>query len=331
MMAPASAGAFFLTDPQRRTASVHGRLRTSVSGDSVRPMQRAFDRFIAPARAYPQLWRTALGAVLIVVGATVGTIVIYGAGWRMAASRDDGLAWLPRMLEADTPLGALLLLFSFTGMAVGSMLAARWLHRRPASTLFGPAVRTVRDFVRAALVVGALMLVSLALWSLGEDAVPNLPPVTWAALLPLTLLGLAIQTGAEEIAFRGYLQQQLGARFRSPLAWAIAPSLLFGLVHLNGDLPPGTAWTVVGAAAIFGLAAADLTARTGSIGAAWGFHFTNNVLAVAILSTDGTITGLSLFRTPYGVEDTMALDSLILLDLGFLVLAWWLVRRVVAR
>lgn len=330
-MAPASAGAFFFPGARGRIAAGRGRLRRGLRGDSVRPMQRPFDRFIAPARAYPQLWRTALGAVLIVVCAMIGTIVLFGAGWRVAAYRDDALNWLPRMLEADTPAGALLLLFSFTGMAVGAMLAARWLHRRPAGTLFGPAVRALRDFVRAALVVGGLMLVSLAIWSVGEDAVPNLPPVAWATLLPLTLLGLAIQTGAEELAFRGYLQQQLGARFRSPLAWAVVPSVLFGLVHLNGDLSPGTAWAIVGAAAIFGLAAADLTARTGSIGAAWGFHFANNVLAVAILSTDGTITGLSLFRTPYAIEDTMALDALILLDLGFLVLAWWLVRRVVAR
>jgi uncharacterized protein len=49
----------------------------------------------------------------------------------------------------------------------------------------------------------------------------------------------------------------------------------------------------VGAAATFGLIAADLTARTGSIGAAWGFHFANNTMAITILATDGTITGLS--------------------------------------
>lgn len=294
-------------------------------------MQRPFDRFIAPARAYPQLWRTALGAVLILLCAMIGSVAVFGTGWWLMARRQDGLLWADRMTSADTPVGTLLLLLSFGGMAAGAALAARWLHRRPAATLFGPKVRVLRDFVRAALVVGALMVVSLAVWSLGQDAVPNLPPATWATLLPLTLIGLAIQTGAEELVFRGYLQQQLGARFRSPVAWALVPALLFGAVHFNPDLPPASTWTIIGAAAVFGLAAADLTARTGSIGAAWGFHFANNVLAVAILSTEGTITGLSLYRTPYGVEETMSLDALVLLDLGFMVLAWWLVRRVVAR
>ena len=299
--------------------------------DSVVAMQRPFDRFIFPARAYPQLWRLALGGCLIVVLSVAGSIVVFGLGWRIAAQGEDLMSWAGRMSAADTALGTLLLLMSFLGMALGAILAARWLHRRGAGTLFGPSVRVLRDFVSAFAVVTVLMLLSLALWSLANDAVPNLPPGTWALLLPLSLLGLLIQTGAEELVFRGYLQQQLAARFRSPLAWALVPSLLFGIVHFNPELPPAGTWTIVGAAAIFGLAAADLTARTGSIGAAWGFHFANNVMAVAILSTDGTINGLSLLRTPYSVEESLTLDALILLDLGFLVLAWWLVRRMVAR
>jgi membrane protease YdiL (CAAX protease family) len=294
-------------------------------------MQTPFDRFVAPARARPQLWRLALGVVLIVVFALLGTGVVFGTGWFLAGRGEDGAVWADSMVSAESPLGTLLLLFSFLGMAVGAMLAARWLHQRPVGTLFGPAVRTLRDFVRAAAVVGALMVLSIALWSVSYDAVPNLPFATWAAILPLTLLGLLIQTGAEEVVFRGYLMQQLAARFRSPLLWAFLPSLLFGLVHYNPDLPPEGALILIGAATTFGLAAADLTARTGSIGAAWGFHFMNNVFAVAILSTEGTITGLSLLATPYAVEDSARFDALILVDLAFLVLAWWLVRRVTSR
>ncbi len=294
-------------------------------------MQTPFDRFVAPARARPQLWRLALGVVLILLCVLLGTGAVFGLGWFLAGRGEDGAIWADSMVSAETPLGTLLLLFSFLGMAVGAMLAARWLHRRPAGTLFGPAVRTLRDFVRAAGVVGGLMTLSVALWSATYDAVPNLPPATWAALLPLTLLGLLIQTGAEELVFRGYLMQQLAARFRSPVIWALVPSLLFGAVHYNPALPPEGALVLIGAAAIFGLAAADLTARTGSIGAAWGFHFINNVFAVAVLSTEGTITGLSLLATPYSVEDSARFDALILVDLAFLVLAWWLVRRVTTR
>jgi membrane protease YdiL (CAAX protease family) len=189
----------------------------------------------------------------------------------------------------------------------------------------------LRDFVAAFGVVAGLMALSVIGWAWSYDAVPNIPPGRWLLLLPLTILALLIQTGAEELLFRGYLQQQLAARFRARIVWLFVPSILFGLVHLNPALAPESRWLIVGAATAFGLAAADLTARTGSIGAAWGFHFANNLLAVGVLATDGALTGLSLFRTPYTMDQSATLDPLVLFDLGFLVLAWWLVRRVVAR
>jgi uncharacterized protein len=133
------------------------------------------------------------------------------------------------------------------------------------------------------------------------------------------------------VLFRGYMQTQLAARFRSPIVWLLLPSLLFGIVHSDPATAGDNVWMVVGSAAVFGLIAADLTARTGSIGAAWGFHFANNVVAIAILATGGTITGLALWVTPYTLAEYEATLAAVLLDVGMLVVAWWLVRRAVAR
>jgi uncharacterized protein len=216
-------------------------------------------------------------------------------------------------------------------MALGPMLVARWIHKRPAGSRFGPRVRTLRDFAIAAGIVFAVLGVSLGLWSFQYDAVPNLPVSLWLLLLPLTLLGLVVQTGAEEVLFRGYLQSQLAARFRSPIAWLVIPSLLFGIVHFDPTRAGDNAWLVVASAATFGLLAADLTARTGSIGAAWGFHFANNTVAIAILSTDGTISGLSRWLTPYTLAELDGPGLIVALDVAMLILAWWLVRRAVAR
>ncbi len=49
-----------------------------------------------------------------------------------------------------------------------------------------------------------------------------------AALVLLALpLGMTILIGYwEELVFRGYLQSQLAARFRSPLVWIVLPSLM---------------------------------------------------------------------------------------------------------
>jgi uncharacterized protein len=294
-------------------------------------MTPAFDRFVEPARRRPQIWRFVLGILVAVVVYVAWTVGVIAAGYFVLGRGEDPLSWTQRLVEADAPQGTLLLLLTFVGMALGPIAAARWLHGRRAGTLIGPPVRTLRDFVVAAAVVFAVLGLAIGIWSVEYDALLNLPPSTWALLLPLTLLGLLVQTGAEELLFRGYMQTQLAARFRSPIVWLLLPSLLFGIVHSDPATAGDNVWMVVGSAAVFGLIAADLTARTGSIGAAWGFHFANNVVAIAILATGGTITGLALWVTPYTLAEYEATLAGVLLDVGMLVVAWWIVRRAVAR
>ena len=123
----------------------------------------------------------------------------------------------------------------------------------------------------------------------------------------------------------------MAARFRSPVVWLILPALAFGAVHFDPGTAGGNVWIVVAAAALFGLAAGDLTARTGSLGAAWGFHFANNAVAILFISTKGTITGLSLMQTPYGADNTDVARLLMFGDLALLLIAWALLRRLLRR
>jgi membrane protease YdiL (CAAX protease family) len=294
-------------------------------------MTPAFDRFVEPARKRPQLWRLVVGLVLAMVVYIAWTVAVVAAAYFIVARDQDPILWTQGLVEAKEPGGTLLLLVTFVGMALGPMVAARLLHKRRAGTLFGPRVRTVRDFVTAAGIVFVILGLALGLWTLEYDAVENVPLSTWAMLLPLTLLGLLVQTGAEEVLFRGYMQSQLAARFRSPVIWLLIPALLFGFAHFDVATAGDNVWMVVASASIFGLIAGDLTARTGSIGAAWGFHFANNVVALAILSTGGTISGLSRWVTPYTLAEYDVSVTGLLLDVGTLILAWWLVRRAVAR
>lgn len=287
--------------------------------------------FVAPARAYPQIWRLLVGLVVAVIVYIVVVFAVFLIGWVVSGDGGDSLTWAQRQLNPDDPDALLLLLATFTGMALGAMAAARVMHKRGAGTLFGRGARVLYDFVVAAAIVGAILGGSVVIWSFSYDAVPGLPPMVWLGLLPLALLGLLIQTGAEELLFRGYLQQQLAARFASPLVWLILPSIAFGLVHYDAQSAGSSVWIVVGAAALFGLIAADLTAHTGSIGAAWGFHFANNTLAVLVISTQGSLTGLALYTTPYSVSDTDTLSTLVLFDLAMMGTAWFVIRRVLTR
>jgi membrane protease YdiL (CAAX protease family) len=108
------------------------------------------------------------------------------------------------------------------------------------------------------------------------------------------------------------------------------PSVAFGLLHLEPSSGgAATGWLIVLGATIFGLMAADLTSVTGSLGAAWGLHFANNVFAVALVAMQGTITGLSLYTTPFAMAD--APPVLFALDMGLLALVWLVCRRALER
>ena len=292
--------------------------------------QVAFDRFVDPARTHREIWRLIVGTGLIVVVYLIGIAAIFLMIWLMVGS-EGAFTWAEKMVEASTPTGVMLLMASFIAMALAPLLAVRLIHKRPVATLFGRRATVFGDFLRAAGIVLVLYAGLTTLWSIKFDAVANLSLTLWLSFLPLALLGLLIQTAAEELIFRGYLMQQLAARFRSPLVWMVLPSLAFGAVHYDPYTAGPNVWLMVGAATAFGFVAADLTRVSGSIGAAWGFHFANNMVAILFLAVDGTIPGLALYLTPYSIDDTANLPWLVLADLAVMLVAWLTLRWVLRR
>ncbi len=289
----------------------------------------AHQAFIAPARARPQIWRLLLGVLLVMAVYLAGFVVLLGiltltSGW------DGAQNWMRLMATGSTPTGSLLLLASFLGMALGPFLAARLLHRRRIGTLFGPRHRVVRDFALA-LGVCAAVFGLLALLPSDVRPQPNLSLSLWLSFLPLAVVGILVQTGAEEILFRGYIQQQLAARFASPLIWMVLPSVLFALAHYQPATMGGNAWLIVAAVGLFALCAADLTAATGSLGAAWGLHFANNSVAILVVALDGPLSGLALYTMPFSPLDTAALRPLIVQDMVATIVVWAIIRYAVTR
>lgn len=287
-----------------------------------------FAAYVAPARRRPQIWRVLVGLVMVVVGMIAWLGILFGA-LALVLGTADALDWLGRLAAPVTPARALLLLSSFVGMGLGTVLAAKLVHRRRPGTLIGPGRRASRDFVISAGVVAGIYGISLAVWSGAATPEPNLPVPVWIAVLPLALLGIWVQTGAEELLFRGYLMQQVAARFGSRWLAYLLPSAIFGLLHLDPATMGTNAWPIVASTALVGLLAADLTYVTGTLGAAWGLHFANNVAALTLVATKGTITGLALYVTPYRAE---TLSPLVLVfDAAMLVAVWLVLRRLLRR
>jgi membrane protease YdiL (CAAX protease family) len=293
------------------------------------PFRPPFEAFVAPARARPALWRLILGAVTVLLVYLLWVALMAAAMW-LLAGRLEMMLWIGRVSVAVDPWPMLVLLLTFGGLALGAVAAARIWHRRGAGTLLGRTPVVLRDFVRAALVAWVVYgILSLPL-ALSGGVVANLALSRWLVLLPLGLAGIALQTLAEELVFRGYLMQQLAARFRSLWLAMLVPSLIFGALHWN-PLPGGPSpWLLVGWAAAFGLVAADLTRRTGSLGAAWGLHFANNCVAILVVSTGGMLPGLALYVTDWRASDPRMMLALAS-DAVAMLVVWLLLVRLLRR
>jgi len=290
---------------------------------------KAHDAFVAPARARPGLWRLLFGLVLVAVVFVAWFMALVAAIY-LVSGTGGGQQWMARLATANTPTSVLLILAAIPGLGLGAMLAVRLLHARSPATLFGRKRRVIRHFAIAAATALAILAASF-LVPTGYALRAGLGLSLWLSFLPLALVTLVAQSGAEELLFRGYLQQQLAARFTSPLIWLLLPSLIFGAAHFDPGAPPGVSWMVAGAATVFGLCAADLTARTGSIGAAWGFHFANNVVAVLVVALNGNLSGLALYVTPFGAEAVETLQPLILRDIAVTLVIYAAIRFALAR
>lgn len=289
----------------------------------------AFEAYVAPARPRRQLWRLALG-LLLVAAVAIGLPMLALLLLRLWLGPLSAALLAGSMAHPVSPVPTLLVLASVAAMALGPMLAVRWVHGRPVGSLFGRAPRVLRDFVLAAVSVWLVAGLFTALGAVQAAPERNLSFDLWLSLLPLSLAGVLGQTLAEELLFRGYLMQSLAARIRWPVIWLALPAALFGLAHYSPLSNGANAWAVAVATGLVGLAAADLTRRTGTLGAAWGLHFANNVLALLVLATNGTITGLALWVTPYHISDPVLLPAL-LGDVTALTLAWILSARLTAR
>ena len=286
----------------------------------------AYEPLVAPARPSAGLGRLAGGIALTVVVFLALSVawsnllpVIFGAeGWARIR---------PGVEAATTPLGVLINLFTFGLLIVALALSLRAMHGRGISSLVGPLPLAAWQFGRAGLALVVLYgLIALVPMPEAMEPERNLALGTWVMLLPLALSGCFYRCFAEEVAFRGYLQSQLAARFASPVVWLGLPALGFGLLHFDSATYGASGWLVMLWATGFGLAAADLTARFGTLGPATALHLVNNFSAILVAAPKGQFDGLALYVFPFSLGDAGAVTALLPVDILMLFCAWLAIR-----
>ncbi|UPH72080.1 CPBP family intramembrane metalloprotease [Abyssibius alkaniclasticus] len=295
--------------------------------------------YCAPAVAYCGPGRTLVGGLAVVllpalVVLALAAVFYYvlipyyeaqqiGAGYVMLV-RATSLG--TEIARGQTPRAVLFVVGLVLIVLPSLWLVLRKLHHRPFRSLFGPTLRL--NWRHMAWGFGVVLLASLLRPATLLGPMPQLamPAIDWAALMFIALPLIFAQAFTEEAFFRGYLQQQLAARFASPLVWMLIPSLLFGLISYRTGTAPLQLWLNIGLMAALGALAADVTARTGNLGAAIGLHFGNSLYMLALHATGTGASGLALLQSTARSETTAALHHFLPLAL-----AWLLFRILMAR
>jgi membrane protease YdiL (CAAX protease family) len=264
----------------------------------------AFEHYRRSPNQKTTTFRLILGVIIIVVlwfGTTMAVIFAGSYGLLLQGQGDSSGGSDPIQRFLGSSSGIFATLVTFAGIWIGVWIAMRLLHKEKLSRLFGVSARISRSgFIRGfAAVVVTSLLTEIAYLSImpGISRGPIAIGTWLLILLPLAFFAF-IQTSAEELLFRGYLQRGLAHLFRSPLVWAVLPTLVFTALHWNPASPLGMNIGVVIAIAAFSALLVLLVYATGNLGAAMGAHLGNNLVGFALISHDQTLGGLALFQAP---------------------------------
>jgi uncharacterized protein len=197
----------------------------------------------------------------------------------------------------QTPVGALTMIASLSGLGIGVALSLRFIHKRNFKSVLG-SNRAIEwsDFRKAFLAfVGVYVVSVLALAPFDPDfRLTEAPLAMWIGYAMAAVGLIFLQTASEELFFRGYLVQGLAARFANPAVWVLLPVLLFAAGHygLEVGIPLTIAYLLF--IGFMGLSFTWLVIRTGNLGASIGAHFGNNIVALLLFSNTRDYKSLSL-------------------------------------
>jgi membrane protease YdiL (CAAX protease family) len=236
--------------------------------------------------------RYASGLAVILLAWITGTLVVQGL--LTAVGRGTPIA-------PTSPAGQLAtVLATFTLAMVAVPWAVRTVLRRPGWTVAtGTQPGPVRHFaLGVAISLTAALAVDLLLTPIAPLHRVDLDPGIWLPLAGVAAVGFLIQTGFEELLFRGYLAQAVASRTTRTVLIIGLPALAFALPHW-GNLAtysnnPAQLAPYLLMGATYGWAAW----YSGSLWLPFGLHWANNTYATLLITTTGDVlpTGAPLAR-----------------------------------
>ena len=181
------------------------------------------------------------------------------------------------------------------------LLWVKYVHRQPLTALI--TGRTRIDWKRfwfsfllwGGVTVGITLIDYLFISP--EDYIWNFQWIPFLKLLLIVILFIPLQTGFEEVFFRGYLLQALGLTVHNKWFPLLTTSLLFGLMHIANPEVEKLGYSLliyyIGTGIFLGIT----TLMDDGLELALGFHTANNLFTALLVTSDWTVFQVpSVFR-----------------------------------
>lgn len=255
----------------------------------------------------PALWRFILGTVIIfggwlVIGTVLTAVVVgqFGLDLRAIAGTDDVSRAIVNSYEPWQSASSILI--SFLPLLMLPIALHRLLLKKELKTLFTRSSRSFASEVFRGAAIMAALLIAAGLPDLAlnnEDYRWTFDPARFIPYLLIAATLIPMQTTAEEVFYRGWIQQRLENGRRSIWFVSLASGALFALPHLGNPEVNGELLLAVLGYGASGFMFAWVTMRDKSIGLAVGAHAANNIMAGLLLSSaDSALPAASIWTTP---------------------------------
>lgn len=223
------------------------------------------------------------------------------------------------------PEGLLASNLGIASLIVVCWAAMRWVNLAPPGLVLSVVRRLRWGYLAACAGVALVVFVAIQAVSLlaaGTTLQPQ-PQFWWFVLV--VVLTSPFQAAAEEVLFRGFLQQGIGSATRAWWLGVLLTSLLFALAH--GTQSPALFVDRF----VFGVMAGLLVWRTGGLEAAIGTHVVNNVLAFVLAGLTSSIAEVRALQVIDWPKAAVDLGTFAVIAAGCWGLArLWKLQRVTA-
>ncbi|MDG1522279.1 MAG: type II CAAX endopeptidase family protein, partial [Hellea sp.] len=223
-----------------------------------------------------------------------------------------------------SPIVYILFLLVFPASLIALYLGQKYIHQRTILSLHtaSPTIRWnrgIKAFIVTWLVLG---IVSLAGHVSGLSIIKtNFQAENTLLYLVLSLALIPLQSGTEEIVFRGYLNQWFTHLLKNKWIAFIISSALFASMHLSNPealkgAENGVLLLTMSGYFLFGFFACLLVWMDNGLESAIGFHAANNTFAAIFVNYEGSVLPVpSLFmaKPDFNLDTPLMLISLALI------------------